>query len=225
VQTEALIKELAHGLPPVRPLPSPTWQALLWLGFAVTAITVAVLFEGLRRDIAMRMLMPHEVAQWLASVATGVTAAVAAAMLARPDRASAWVWLPLPFLILWVGSLGWGCLEDLVRLGARAMEPETSWSCIRFTIGLGTPLAVALVLLLRHAGPVRPGPVLGHAGLASAALCSAGLSLFHHLDASLEVLIWHGLAIALLSVLGPLLGRPLMLPPSVGFATSSGRSR
>lgn len=213
MQTEALIERLATGLPPVRRLPPPGRQAMLWLGFAVGAIAIAVAVEGLRRDIALRMLMPHEVAQWLASVATGVTAAVAAAMLARPDRASAWVWLPLPFLILWVGSLGWGCLEDLVRLGARAMEPEMSWGCVRFTLGLGTPLAVALVLLLRHAGPVRPGPVLGHAALASAALCSAGLSLFHHLDASLEVLIWHGLAIAGLSVLGPLIGRPLLLAP------------
>jgi len=214
VRTEALIERLATGLPPVRPLPPPSRQALLWLGFAGAAIAVAVLVEGLRRDIAVRMVMPHEVAQWLASVATGITAAVAAAMLARPDRASAWVWLPLPFLILWVGSLGWGCLEDLVRLGARAMEPETSWGCVRFTLGIGTPMAVVLVLLLRHAGPIRPGPVLGHAALASAALCSAGLSLFHHLDASLEVLIWHGLAIASLSVIGPLIGRPLLLAPA-----------
>jgi len=213
VQTDALIEQLAASLPPVRPLPSPVRQALLWLGFAAAAIVIAVLVEGLRRDIVLRMLMPHEVAQWLASVATGITAAVAAAMLARPDRAAAWVWLPLPFLVLWVGSLGWGCLEDLVRLGARAMEPEMSWGCVRFTLGLGTPLAVVLILLLRHAGPIRPGPVLGHAGLASAALCSAGLSLFHHLDASLEVLIWHGLAIASLSLLGPLIGRPLLLVP------------
>lgn len=213
MQTEALIDRLTTGLPPVRPLPPPWRQAVLWLGFAVAAIAFAVLVEGVRRDIAMRMMMPHEVAQWLASVATGVTAAVAAAMLARPDRASAWVWLPLPFVTLWVASLGWGCLEDLVRLGARAMEPETSWSCVRFTVGLGTPLAVVLVLVLRHAGPIRPGPVLGHAGLASAALCSAGLSLFHHLDASLEVLIWHGIAVAGLSVLAPLFGRPLLLAP------------
>jgi hypothetical protein len=212
LRTEALIEQLSANLVPVRPMRPPAGQALLWVGFAVAAIALAVAVEGLRRDIVMRMLMPYEVAQWLASVATGVTAAVAAAMLARPDRASSWVWLPVPFMILWVGSLGWGCLEDLVRLGARAMEPETSWSCVRFTMGLGTPLAVVLVLLLRHAGPIRPGPVLGFAGLASAALCSAGLSLFHHLDASLEVLIWHGLAIAALSVLAPLLGRPLLLP-------------
>lgn len=211
MRTEALIERLTTGLPPVRPLLPPARQALVWLGFAVAAIGLAIAIEGFRHDLAERVALPHEVAQWLASVATGITAAVAAAMLARPDRAEAWVWLPVPFLAAWLASLGWGCLADMVRLGARALQPETSLSCLGFTVGLGTPLALALVLLLRHAGPVRPGPVMVYAGLAAAALCSAGLSLFHHLDASLEVLIWHGLAMAIVSVFGPLFGRPLLM--------------
>ena len=50
----------------------------------------------------------------------------------------------------------------------------------------------------------------GPGGLASAALCSAGLSLFHHLDASVMILLWHGGAMALLTLLGWLLGRPML---------------
>ena len=72
-----------------------------------------------------------------------------------------------------------------------------------------------MLLLLRHAGPVRPLPVLLLGGLASAALCSAGLSLFHHLEAALMVLVWHGGALAVVVVLGWRLGRPLLQRPPV----------
>ncbi len=41
-------------------------------------------------------------------------------------------------------------------------------------------------------GRIRPVPVAALGGLAGAALSAAGLSLFHHLDAALMVLIWHG---------------------------------
>jgi hypothetical protein len=211
VRTEELIGDLAIELRPVRRLPSPGVQAALWLGLAVVAIALAVALHGLRHDLAARMLLPHEVAQWLASVATGVAAALAAAMLARPDRTWRWALLPLPPLLAWGLSLGWGCLADLARMGPAALTLGTSWGCLRFIILLGAPLTALQLWLLRHAGPVRPVPVLLLGGLASAALCSAGLSLFHHLDAAVMVLLWHGGAMAVLVLLGWLLGRPLLL--------------
>jgi hypothetical protein len=211
VRTEELIGDLAIELRPVRRLPSPGVQAALWLGLAVVAIALAVALHGLRHDLAARMLLPHEVAQWLASVATGVAAALAAAMLARPDRNWRWALLPLPPLLAWGLSLGWGCLADLARMGPAALTLGTSWGCLRFIILLGAPLTALQLWLLRHAGPVRPVPVLLLGGLASAALCSAGLSLFHHLDAAVMVLLWHGGAMAVLVLLGWLLGRPLLL--------------
>jgi hypothetical protein len=211
VRTEDLIGDLAIELRPVRRLPSPGAQAALWLGLAVVAIALAVALHGLRHDLAARMLLPHEVAQWLASVATGVAAALAAAMLARPDRNWRWALLPLPPLLAWGLSLGWGCLADLARMGPAALTLGTSWGCLRFIILLGAPLTALQLWLLRHAGPVRPVPVLLLGGLASAALCSAGLSLFHHLDAAVMVLLWHGGAMAVLVLLGWLLGRPLLL--------------
>jgi hypothetical protein len=172
-----------------------------------------VALHGPRHDLAQRLLLPQEAAQWLAAAATGIAAAFAAAMLARPDRSARWALLPLPFALAWVGMLGLGCLGDMARIGEAALRPRVSEGCIAFILGLGVPLGAGLVLLLRHAGPVRPGPVLLLAGLASAALCSAGMSLFHHLDAALEVLLSHGLGIALVALLGRALGRPLLMRP------------
>ncbi|TDH62751.1 DUF1109 domain-containing protein [Dankookia rubra] len=211
MESEQLIDRLATGLRPVRRLPPPGLQALLWCALAVLVIGFAVAVQGLRHDLAQRMALPQELAQFLASIATGLAAALAAAMLARPDRSAAWVLLPVVPLVLWLGGLGWGCFADLGRMGPDALAMDTSWGCLKFILLMGTPLTVALYLLLRHAGPVRPLPVLLLGGLASAALCSAGLSLFHHLDAMLMILVWHGGAVAVLVVLGWALGRPLLL--------------
>lgn len=213
MHTEELIGRLSTGLVPVRRLPSPSRQALLWLAWAVLAIGVAVALHGLRPDIVDRATLAFDIAQWVASVGVGVAAALAAAMLARPDRSAAWMLLPLPALAAWIGSLGWGCFADIARLGPEAFAFGTSWGCLRFIVMLGAPLTAGLLFLLRHAGPVRPTPVLLLGGLASAALCSAGLSLFHHLDAALMVLAWHGGATLVLVVLGWLFGGRLLVRP------------
>lgn len=211
VRTEDLIGSLAADLRPVRRMAAPAAQAVLWVAGATAVIGTAVAMHGPRHDLMARLLLPQDGGQWLAAVGTGVTAAIAAAMLARPDRSLRWALLPLPFALVWFGMLGMGCLGDMARLGDSAMRPELSMGCIRFIIGLGVPLGAGLLLLLRHAGLMRPTPVLVLSGLASAALCSAGLSIFHHLDASLEVLISHGLAIGTVALLGRFLGRRLLL--------------
>lgn len=212
MRSEELIGRLSAELRPVRRMPRPAWQALIWLTLAASAIAVAVAWAGFRPDIGQRMQLAFDVGQWIAAILTGIAAAFAAAMLARPDRPASWAWLPVPPLAAWFATLGWGCMADLDRLGPDAMRPHTSWSCFRFILGLGTPLTAALLLLLRHAGPVRPTPVLVLSGLASAALCSAGLTLFHYLDAALMVLLWHGCAAAAVAAMGLLLGRPLLVP-------------
>ncbi|WP_149536316.1 NrsF family protein [Siccirubricoccus phaeus] len=211
MRSEDLIGRLSADLTPVRPMAAPGWQALLWLALAAGAIGICVLAFGMRHDIGERMGLPHELGQWLASIATGICAALAAAMLARADRPASWGLLPLPPLALWLASLGWGCLADVVRLGPIEGQLGTSWGCLRFTLLLGAPLTAALLLLLRHAGPVRPRPVLLLGALASAALCSAGLTLFHHLDAAVMVLLWHGGAALVLLGLAALFGDRLLL--------------
>ena len=214
MRTEDLIGSLSSGLAPVRRMRAPGTQALIWLGGAAGLIGLAVVLHGLRPDLAAVVMLPQGGWQLLASMATGVTAAFAAAMLARADRPGRWAWLPVPFLVTWLSLLGLGCIEDLARLGEAAMSPTLSTGCIRFIGLLGVPLAAGLLLLLRHAGPVRPTPVLLLGALASAALCSAGLSLFHHLDAALEVLISHGLAVLLVMGLARIFGTAILMRPA-----------
>lgn len=206
-RTDDVLAGLVADLRPVRRLASPGWRAAGWLAAAAAAIGLAVAWTGLRHDIGARLALPHEVGQWTASVATGVLAAVAAFLVALPDRSPRWALLPLPALAIWVSTLGLGCFADFARMGPQALALGTSWTCLRFIAGMGLPLLGSMLWVLRHAAPIRPTHVALLGGLAAAALCSAGLSLFHHLDAALMVLLWHGGAVTLVVGLGGVFGR------------------
>ena len=192
MNTDDLIGRLAADLHPVQRLAPPLVRAAGWIGFAVLVVAICVAVLGPRHDLMERLSRPHEVAQLVFALATGVLAAIAAFELSLPDRSSRWALLPLPTAGAWVGSLGLGCLADVEREGPQALVLGTSWGCLRFIVMMGVPLALALVWMLRHAGPIRPVPVAVLGGLAGAAISAVGLSLFHHLDAAAMVLAWHG---------------------------------
>lgn len=209
MRTEELIAQLGTELTPVRPLPPPGRRALVWLALASLLLGGIVLAHGLRSDLLEQISRTSVLLEWVGSVLTGALAAVAAFHLALPDRSSRWALLPLPAAVLWLSGLGIGCVGEVLREGASGAQLGTSFSCLGFIIGTSVPLGVLMLLMLRHAGPIRPRPVALLAALASAALCSAALSLFHGLDSALMVLIWHGGAVALLLVVAGSLARLL----------------
>lgn len=209
MNTDDLITRLAADARPVTPVHAGR-RAMLWLAFALAVVTATVLWHGLRPDLSLRLELPTEQIQWLSSLATGILAAIAAARLAEPGRPAAWALLPVPAVVVWVAGMGFGCLADIARLGADALVLGTSWSCLKFIVGVGAPLLAVLLYLLRDGGSLRPGRVSAMAGLAAAALCSAGLSLFHHLDAALMILVWHGMAVAIVCGFGAVMGRVVL---------------
>lgn len=192
MNTDDLIGRLAAELHPVKRLAPPLLRAAAWIGLAVLVVAACVVAFGPRHDLLERLSRPHEIAQLGFSIATGVLAAIAAFQLSLPDRSARWALLPLPAAAGWIASLGLGCLADVAREGPQALVLGTSWGCFRFIVLMGVPLSLALVWMLRHAGPIRPVPVAALGGLAGAALSAAGLSVFHHLDAAAMVLAWHG---------------------------------
>ena len=106
--------------------------------------------------------------------------------------------------------MGWGCLEDLARLGPEALSLTISFPCLSFIIGLGLPITVAMVFLTRHAALMRPMPVAALGGLSAAAFASLGLTLVHQLNAAVMVLVWHGLAVLVVTCIGALTEPMLM---------------
>jgi hypothetical protein len=213
VITEDLIGRLSGGLAPVRRTLSPAWLAAAWLGLAALVLGGALLLIGIRPDLGARMRVAYDAGQFLLSITTGVLAAIAAAQLAQPDRSWRWALLPLPSLAAWLLILGFGCLQEYWRIGPAAMHVHESWLCVKFIALVGLPLATVQSWMLRHAGPHRPLPVQLLGGVGSAMLVSAALTLRHPLDSAILILLWHGLALALVALLGWALGRAVMLRP------------
>jgi len=201
MRTEDLLERLTADLKPVRRVMHPAVAALGWLAIAVLVITAAVVVFGLRHDIAQRLAHGTDMAQIILAAMTGMLAAFAAFQLALPDRDERWALLPVPAAALWIATLGFGCLQDAWRLGWEGIRLGTSFGCMGFIVGFSVPLTVAFLWLARHAAPMRPAPVAALGGLAAAAIANIGLTLVHHLDAAIMVLVWHGSSVVLVVLL------------------------
>jgi len=210
MRSEDLIQRLASNLRPVRPALHPALATAAWLAVAAAVIGLAVLVSGPRHDLSERLTGGFDLPQIVTASVTGVLAAFAAFELALPERSARWALLPLPAAAAWLATMGWGCLQDLARLGPDALQIGMSVPCLVFIAGLGVPLTVAMLWLARHAAWLRAGPVAALGGLSAAALASVGLSFIHYLDAAAMVLAWHGLSVLVVTSIAALLGPRLM---------------
>jgi len=210
MKTEDLIASLTADLRPVKRVRSPLLVTTLWTVAAAAAVCLAAVYSGPRGDIAERFSSGVDLPQLVAPTVAGILAAFAAFQCAPPDRDWRWSLLPLPAIAAWFATLGWGCVQDVMVSGPEALKLTTSFKCIAFISGLGLPLALGILWLSRHAAPLRPVPVAALCGLAAAALASAGLTCIHHLNAAVMSLVWHGLAIALVTAAAALVGPRFM---------------
>ena len=208
--TSQLIERLAKGAQPVRPLASPLRRTLAWTLAATVVIAIASATWGTQEHVLGTLSDPGQAIEWIGSVLTGVFAAYAAFQVSVPGRSGSWAWLPVLPVGLWLLGIGVGCLEDFVELREGAFALQThSGECARAILLMSLPLVLVMAVLVRHAAIVRPGPTLMLAALSSAALASAGVSLFHNGETSLMSLLWHGGIVAVLALLSLFSGERL----------------
>jgi hypothetical protein len=208
--TQDLIDGLVAELKPRRRLQRPGVRAALWLVGGLAFVLAIAFWNGVRDDLLMQFAAtPRILVAWLAAMGVAATAALAAFHIALPDRDRRWAMLPLPALVLWLATLGYGCLADWWERGAQGIALGASLHCVEQITIASVPLLASVLLLLRHAAGERPVATAGMAALASAALASVGLTLFHNLDSALMVLVWHGMPIAAVVAIGMMFGRLL----------------
>jgi len=199
--TQQLIERLAGRAQPVTPIGSPMKRTLAWAVIAAILIALVSTSFGVRPHLWKTMTSPGEAIEFIASVLTGLCAAYAAFQVSVPGRSGSWAWLPALPLALWLGGIGVGCAGDFEAMGLAAFGFEShSGECARAILAMSLPLGLVMVLMVRHAGVVRPAPTAMLAALSAAALSSAGVSLFHNGETSLMSLLWHGGVVAILSL-------------------------
>jgi hypothetical protein len=200
--TRVLIERLAGDLRPVRRLARPMWRAALWLGLALL-IGLGLATGVDPAAVAARIgAMPDMWLSVLGSLATAVTAAIAALMLALPDRDGRWALLPLPPAALWLVASGLGCLRrDAIGFLHPATLADATANCLPFILKMSAVLAVPFGFLVWRARPLRLGLVAWTGGLAVASAAASLLWLVHPFDASLADLLVHAAAIGLVMLL------------------------
>jgi len=210
MDTPDLIESLVSRARPVRPLRRPLVRTAGWLALAAALLLLLAVEHGLRADLAAQLRKPAYLVGCLASAATGVLAAIGCLLAALPDRSRGWLLLPLPALLVWVCTIGYGCLTDWVSIDAGTMRMGEAVRCFATVLAVSVPLSVAMFAMLSHAARLHPSLVTMTAGLAVAAMTSTTLSLLHEIDATVMVLAWNLGVAALLVALQGTLGRRVL---------------
>jgi hypothetical protein len=209
IATPDLIEALAANATPVRRLRPPLARATLWLSIAAVLLVLLAVSHGARPDLAQRLQQPTFVVSILASLLTGILAAIASFLVSLPDRSRTWLLLPLPALVVWISTIGYGCLTDWVDVDAGSVRMGEAARCFATLVLTSVPLSLLMFVMLRRAAPLRPTPVALTGSLAVAAMTASALSLFHEFDATIMILLWNLGSAALLVGLGALLGRKM----------------
>jgi len=207
ITTPQLIELLATGAKPVRRLRPPLVRAGSWLVLAALLFGLLAVAHGTRTDLARQLARPDFAIGLAASLVTGVLAAVAAFFLSLPDRSRAWSLLPIPTLLVWISTVGYGCLTSWVEIAPDGVRMGEAARCFATLLVTSLPLSLGLFVMLRHAAWLRPTAVTLTGGLAVGAMAATALSLFHNLDATIMVLMWNfGVTIIIVGI-SYLLGR------------------
>ncbi|MDZ4780256.1 MAG: DUF1109 domain-containing protein, partial [Planctomycetia bacterium] len=184
ITTPDLIDSLSANVPPVRRLRPPIRRAIFWLFLAGLVLVLIGVSHGVRPDIARKAQESTFVVGIVASLLTGILAAIAAFVVSLPDRSRLWLLLPAPTLVLWISTIGYGCVIAWVGLGPDGIRLRDVAECFATLVLTSVPISAAMLLMLRHAAALRPTTVIMMGSLAVAALTATGLLVFHSLDAT-----------------------------------------
>lgn len=204
------IEALVAGTRPVKRLKPPLLRAAAWLGFAAYVLAAFFAIHGIDPASWARLADPSFALPAAGSLLAGVLATVAAFHLSLPDRPLSWLLLPAPAALLWVLTVGVGCLAYWVDLPADPFERAHAVQCFTAVSVVSLPLLASLLFMLRHAFVLRPVLVALIASFAVAALGSSVLMLIHPHGTSLMILGWN------LGMVGLLLGLGRLVAPALG---------
>jgi hypothetical protein len=219
MDTDKFIKLLVADLQPVRPLSRPWARAALWLGLALPCLAAVVWSKLMMVEASHVTGDARFLIEQLATGATALAAAIAAFHSAIPGFDRRILLLPLAPLGLWLASVGHGCVQDWLRLGADGLAIRPDWDCLPMAIIIGIIPAVTIVAMLRKGAPLYPRLTLALAALAVASIANFGLQFAHASDTSVMVLVWHLGAAAIWSTLGGWLGERVLVSPSATSLT------
>src|SRR5439155_23762713 len=121
-----------------------------------------------------------------------------------------WALLPVPPLLLWLGSSGYSCWRNWGAIGPGGWEIGESAHCFVWILAFGVPLAAGLLFVLRRVRSLTPGRVAAMAGLGVASRAAFLLQFFHPFDVTFMDLGLHLAAVAVVIAIAGAAARPAL---------------
>lgn len=205
--TEDLIDKLVADGTPVRRLLTPMTRATIWLVIFLTLSSTAIWIIGDITGTLRRLHVTRVALEMTGTSLTGVGAVIAAFFLSLPDRSRFWILLPVPPLLLWLATAGYGCYMHWVEFGPGGWALGESGDCFLFIVGVSIPSGWALYWALKRAVPLDTLSVTVLGGLGVAALSATVLQFFHPFEVTLVDLSAHAAAILAVVTLMTTMGR------------------
>lgn len=209
MDTEELIKTLSEDAAPVKRLPPAPLRVVKWLLAVAGVLLAGLALLGLRDDVIQRMADPMFLLESGLITIAGLTAALAAFRLGRPDVEVGVFNKVLIFISggIWV-LLNVYCFyctepEAITRSATAAHEAK----CLTEIALFGLPAGLVIFAMIRRAAPVH----FAWAGLAAAlAVLSftalGGRYTCANMDFS-HILVWHFFPVILLGAAGMWAGK------------------
>ncbi|MBI1273778.1 MAG: DUF1109 family protein [Alphaproteobacteria bacterium] len=200
------IESIVAGAAPVR-LARPWLLLLGWLAATFAGTCAIVLFLAPRHDLALQLASPLFLAEAATLAALVITSGAAGVWLGFPDmrQQRAIPFAPVPFLLLYVGLLGY-----------RLMHPELNGAPAPEEHGINCALCIAIFAvipglwmfrLLRRNAPAHPRLAGAIALLAASSTGHLVLKFAESDDSVLHFAESHLLPMLALAILGAFLGR------------------
>src|SRR5260370_18761413 len=191
MDTGELIRLLAEGCEPIRPLPRPWTRTAEWLVVALLYVALIAFVVSPRADLGAKIFDWHFVVEQVLALATGIAAAVAALATIIPGYSRKLLALPLLSLSIWFASFGQAYVQDnlpdRVRPDPDALALHPVWYCFPAIVLVGLVPAIAMTMRLRGGAPLGWHVTAAFVGRAAAVIGGFGLRLLLAQYASLMV--------------------------------------
>jgi hypothetical protein len=210
MKTDDLIDRLARNVEAVTPLPRPWLRAAKWLFGAFVYMGALTLMMTSSADVTTNVTNRWSLFPQVAAIAVTAVAAGAAFASVVPGASPRVLLWPAAAVVVWLGSLLVGSLQEWQAIGTVGLAPQREWLCVAM-IALGGALpALGMALMLRHGAPLTPRVTTALAMLAAAGLANVGACVSHPHTSSAVVLIWHGATILALVAVSAWAGRSVL---------------
>lgn len=211
MRTEDLIRQLASDARPVRRTPPLVVRIVVWAALAGASLGVVLMYLGIRRELGDAGSRMDFVVESALLLLIALAAAAGALIVSVPgaERSPLVRWLPVAALamyVLWVA----GELVAAAALGTPTGRVGMGWSCVSKTAGIAAVPAVALLLMVRRAAPLRAAWAGLLAILATVAVGALGANAVCPNDRPVHLLVWHVAPLMFFAAAGAALGRWLL---------------